>query len=103
MCIHLPALWVGSVVWAGPGLLGQEEGGQMLAMCAWEEAQSQSHPDIWCGDSGRQPAFPSPYWGIQRAQGRPDAPSQRDPWSHPLATHPMTSNSTIVNIYWDVS
>lgn len=37
MCIHLPALWVGSVVWAGPRLLGQEESGQMLAMCAWKK------------------------------------------------------------------
>lgn len=51
---------------------------------------------------GRHPAFHSSYWGIQRAQGRPDAPSRRDPWSHPLVTHPMTSNSTIVNIYRDV-
>lgn len=59
--------------------------------------------------SGRQPAFHSPYWGIQRAQGRPDAPSWRGPWnlafwSHPLASHPMISNSIIViNIYQDVS
>ena len=80
----------------------------MLAMCAWEEAQAQSHPDIWYGDFRQAACFHSPYWGIQRAQGRPDAPSWRGPWNlafwspHWLAT-PISNSIIVINIYRDVS